>query len=225
VLIMLLLFNNIFLFLLIQNKCIMDNEIFLDIKKTATVKINLGNHIEYANEYLLNLLGYKVTDFVSQPPKTICHQDMPDLIHETIGEFIMDYKEGIAVLKHKTKDNDFFWAFTHYKPSYKPDGSFEAFITRRKPLPTKKLNGTLEDMKYQISKLYKILKEIEIHTGMDQAKKYLEGFLEYKNYDTLEDYYMSFFDFSKNELEEYFSINEKTPDKKIKRYTNLIELF
>ncbi len=224
-LIMLLLFNNIFLFLLIQNKCIMDNEIFLDIKKTATVKINLGNHIEYANEYLLNLLGYKVTDFVSQPPKTICHQDMPDLIHETIGEFIMDYKEGIAVLKHKTKDNDFFWAFTHYKPSYKPDGSFEAFITRRKPLPTKKLNGTLEDMKYQISKLYKILKEIEIHTGMDQAKKYLEGFLEYKNYDTLEDYYMSFFDFSKNELEEYFSINEKTPDKKIKRYTNLIELF
>ncbi len=218
-------YKNILLILLIQIKSAMDNEIFLDIRKTATVKINLDNHIEYANEYLLDLLGYDVTDFVSQPPKTICHEDMPDLIHDTIGEFIMNYKEGIAVLKHKTKDNDFFWAFTHYKPSYMPDGDFEAFVTRRKPLPTKKLNGTLEDMKFQISKLYKILKEIEQHTGMEQAKKYLAGFLEYKNYDTLEDYYMSFFDFNKKELEEYFSINEKTPDSRIKRYTNVIDLF
>ncbi len=203
----------------------MGHELFLDIRETATVKINLGNHIEYANSYILDLLGYRITDFVTQPPKTICHDDMPDIIHDTIGGFIMDYKEGIAVLKHKAKNNDFFWAFTHYKPSYKPDGTFEAFITRRKPLPTKKLNGELEDMKYQISKLYEILKGIEQHTGIEQAKKYLNGFLEHKNFNMLEDYYMSFFNFNKNELEEYFSIDQHTPESKIKKYTSVIELF
>ncbi len=204
---------------------IMNNELFLDIRKTATVKINLNNRIDYANSYILNLLEYKLTEFVTQPPRIICHEDMPDIIHDIIGGFIMDYREGIAVLKHKTKNNDFFWAFTHYSPLYKPDGSFEAFITRRKPLPAKKLSGNLEDMKYQITKLYKILKEIEQHTGIKQAQKYLEGFLEYKGYNDLEAYYMSFFNFDKKELEEYFSIDEKTPEEKIRKYTNIIELF
>ena len=203
----------------------MNKELFLNIRKTATVKINLSNRIDYANDYILELLGYRITEFVTQAPKIICHEDMPDTIHDTIGGFIMGYKEGIAVLKHKTKYNDYFWAFTHYEPSYKPDGSFEAFVTRRKPLPTKKLNGTIEDMKYQISKLYEILKGIESHTGSKQAEKYLEGFLEYKGFDTLEDYYMSFFDFSKAELEAYFSIDEQTPDKKIRRYTNFIDIY
>lgn len=203
----------------------MSNEIQLDIRQSATVKINLGNQIDYASEYMMEVLKYNLTDFVTRPPKTICHPDMPDIIHNTIGGLIMDYKEGIAVLKHVTKTGEAFWAFTHYKPSYKADGTFEAFVTRRKPLPSKKLNGTIEDMKYQISKLYKILKEIEGHVGVEQAQKYLKGFLEYKKYNTLEDYYMSFFNFDKGELEKYFSIDENTPEKVIKKYTNVIDVF
>jgi len=203
----------------------MNGELFLNIRKTATVKINFDNQIEYANEYILDLLGYNVTEFVWQKPRIICHQDMPDLIHDIIGSYIMNFKEGIAVLKHKTKDNDYFWAFTHYKPSYRPDGTFEAFVTKRKPLPSKKLNGTIEDLKYQISKLYEILKGIEQHTSQKQAEKYLLGFLEEKGFDTLEDYYMSFFNFNPKELEYYFNIDEKTPERKIRKYTNHIDIF
>ncbi len=65
----------------------------------------------------------------------------------------------------------------------------------------------------------------EKHTGEAQAIKYLEGFLEYKNYKTLEDYYMSFFDFNKNELAEYMSIDKNTPEKKINKYINVIGVF
>ncbi len=203
----------------------MEKELFLDIRQSATVKINLGNHIEYASPYMLELLEYNTVEFVTQPPRTICHRDMPDIIHDIIGGYILEYKEGIAVLKHRTKNGDFFWAFTHYKPSYKPDGSFDSFITRRKPLPTKKITGEWEDMKYQISKLYQILKEIEIHTGAKAALNYLNGFLEYKSYETLEDYYMSFFNFNKDELETYFSIDAKTPESVINKFTSTIELF
>lgn len=203
----------------------MQKEILLDIRKSANVKIGLGNVIEYANDYILDILQYNLTEFVTQKPKIICHQDMPDTIHDTIGGFIMNYEEGIAVLKHKTKNDDYFWAFTHYKPSYNPDGSFDAFVTRRKPLPEKKITGELEDLKYQISKLYEILKGIEQHTGQKNAQKYLDGFLEYKGFKTLKDYYMSFFNFKNEELENYFAINEKTPEKAIKKYTNLVSLF
>jgi len=203
----------------------MNKELFLDVRKTATVKINLENRIDYANDYMLDLLEYELLDFITQRPRIICHDDMPDIIHDTIGGYIMDKKEGIAVLKHKTKNNDYIWAFTHFYPSYRRDGSFEAFVTRRKPLPEKKLNGKIENLKYQIAKLYQILKDIEQHTGVEQATKYLQGFLEYKKFESLEDYYMSFFNFNKNELEEYFSIDEKTPQKVIKRYKSIIDVF
>ena len=203
----------------------MERTINLDIRQSATVKINLDNKIEYASDYMMKILGYDLLEFVTQAPKTICHPDMPEIIHNTIGEFIMGYKEGIAVLKHITKTGESFWAFTHYKPSYKPDGSFEAFVTRRKPLPHKKLDGSIIDMEYQISKLYQILKEIERHTGLSQAQKYLKGFLEYHKYPSLNDYYMSFFNFKKDELEKYFSINETTSQRSINKYLNVIEIF
>ena len=193
-------------------------EIQLDIRQTAVVKIGLSRGIEYANDYILDLLGYELTEFVTQKPRIICHPDMPEIIHDMIGDLIMNFREGIAVLKHATKHGDYIWAFTHFKPVYKPDGSFDAFLTRRKPLPTKKVNGHPENMKAEISKLYTTLKEIELHTGMEQARKYLDGFLEYKQYDTLTDYYMSFFDFNKKELEEYFSIDYSTPAKVIRKY-------
>jgi PAS domain S-box-containing protein len=199
----------------------MNKEIILDIRKTATVKIGLNNKIEYANPYILDILGYQIMEFITQPPKTICHPDMPDVIHDTIGSFIMNYKEGVAVLKHITKNGDYFWAFTQYKPSYKPDGSFEAFVTIRKPLPSKKITGEKECLKLRIADLYKSLLDIEKEKGIDQAMEFLKNYLEKENFNSLEEYYLSFFDFKKNQLDEYFAINENTPEKTIKKYMNI----
>ncbi len=199
----------------------MGREINLDIRKTATVKIGLGNVILYANDYILDLLGYNLTEFVTQRPKIICNDDMPDVIHDEIGQMIMNFKEGIAVLKHKTKDGDYFWAFTHFKPVYKSDGSFEAFLTRRKPIPSKKIKDDEESLKSRIQKLYKTLKEIEDNAGMETAKKYLDGFLEDRNFSTLSEYYMSFFNFNQEDIEKYFSIDEKTPEKYIRKFMHV----
>ncbi len=196
----------------------MEREIKLDIRKTATIKIGLDNKIIYANDYMLNVLGYSLTEFIGNRPKIVCHPDMPDIIHDTIGQMIMKYQSGIAVLKHATKHGDYLWAFTHFKPSYREDGTFEAFITRRKPLPDKKINGTEENLYEKITKLYHVLKQIEQHSGVEQAMKYLDGFLEDRGYENLHQYYMSFFDFKQDELEAYFQINQETPTSKIKKY-------
>ncbi len=196
----------------------MSREIKLDIRKTASIKIGLGNKILYANDYMLNLLGYNLSEFIGNRPRIVCHPDMPDVIHDVIGRMILNYQSGIAVLKHVSKYGDYMWAFTHFKPSYKEDGTFEAFITRRKPLPDKKLNGTEEYLYEKITKLYRILKEIEQYSGVEQAMKYLDGFLEDRGYANLHEYYMSFFDFKEEELESYFQIDQETPASKIKRY-------
>ncbi len=196
-------------------------EIQLNVRKTATVKIGLENVILYANTYILDVLGYDLLEFVTQRPRIICSQDMPDLVHDLIGEMIMNFEEGVAVLQHKTKNGDYFWAFTHYKPVYKPDGTFEAFLTRRKPIPEVKSRQNTESLKSEILKLYKVLKEIESYSGVQQAIKYLEGYLEDRGFQNLNEYYMSFFEFNPEELETYFSIDENTPEKIIRKFIPL----
>ncbi len=193
-------------------------EIHLDVRKTATVKIGLGDVILYANDYILEVLGYNLTEFVTQRPKIICSTKMPDIIHDSIGEMIKNFEEGIAVLQHKTKNGDYFWAFTHFKPVYKPDGTFEAFLTRRKPIPSKRTLKDKESLKEEIEKLYTVLKEIEVHSGLEQAKKYLDGFLEDKGFESLKEYYESYFDFDREEIEKYFSIDENTPERVIRKF-------
>ncbi|NPA43085.1 MAG: hypothetical protein GXO27_03535, partial [Chlorobi bacterium] len=157
-------------------------------------------------------------EFIGKKPKIVCNTDMPDIIHDEIGKMIKAFREGIAILKHKTKNGDFFWTFTHFKPSYKKDGSFEAFVTRRKPIPVNKLKTNETRLKSQIDKLYHVLKGIETHVGYDASKKYLEGYLEDRGYELLSDYYLDFFDFREGEIDEYFSINPRTPDKIVKKY-------
>ncbi len=196
----------------------MSKEILLDVRKKAIIKINLDNYIEFVDDYFLSVLGYDLTDFVTRPPKTVCHPDMPDIIHETIGGYIMNRQEGIAVLKHATRSGDYIWAFTYYMPRYKSDGSFEAFVTYRKPIPDKKLNGQPESLKETVTRLYTILKAIEANSGMDVARKYLNGFLEDRGLKSLDEYYLQFFNFNKNELEKYFNIDERTSKSVIRKY-------
>jgi len=196
----------------------MGNELFLDIRRTGTIKISLENKIWYANDYILELLGYDLTEFITNRPKIVCDKDMPDIIHDEIGKAIMNFGEGVAVLKHKTKYGDYFWAFTHYKPVYKPDGSFEAFLTRRKPIPAKKVHGSAGLVKEKVERLYKVLKEIEQYVSYKAAQKYLEGYLEDKGYASLADFYMGLFDMKPAEIEQYFSIDEKTPQKVVKKF-------
>jgi hypothetical protein len=196
----------------------MEIELLLDIRKSANIKISIEHDIEYANAYALEVLGLGLLDIISKPPKIVCHEDMPAVIHKTIGGYIMNFQEGVAVLKHKNYNGGYFWAFTYFKPVYNEDESFESFLTVRKPLPNRKLNGREDNMKGEIENLYLALKNIEIYGNPDYAQKYLTGFLEYKGYDSLTDYYMSFFDFKKHELENYFNINTRTPQKVIDRY-------
>jgi hypothetical protein len=196
----------------------MRKEIHLNVRKTANIKIDLKKNIVFANQYALEVLGMELNEILMQPPRIVCSDDMPAIIHNTIGSFIMSYKEGIAILKHRSSCDDYFWAFTQYKPVFKKDGTFEAFLTRRKPIPERKINGEIDLLKAKISKLYSELKEIEDNAGMEEAEKYLASFLKENHFESLDEYYMSFFDADYKEMEKYFNIDEKTPGKIIKKY-------
>ncbi len=190
----------------------------MDVRKKAVIKISLENYIEFVDDYFLNLLGYSLTDFITKPPKTVCHPDMPSIIHQTIGGYIMNRQEGFAVLKHATRSGDYIWAFTYYAPYYNAKGELEAFITYRKPIPDRKLNNRAEPLKESVTHLYAKLKDIENHFGDEVARKYLIGYLENRGLKSLEEDYYHFFDFDKKELRKYFEIKEKTPHRIIRKY-------
>jgi len=196
----------------------MAKEIRLDVRKTGTIKIGLNQNIWYANDYMLDLLGYNLVEFIGQKPKIVCSVDMPGIIHDEIGAMIQNYERGIALLKHQTRQGDYFWAFTHFRPSYKEDGSFDSFLTRRKPLPLRKLKYDEAHIRHSVEKLYSVLKEIETHHNLKTAKKYLQGFLEDRGFENLTAYFQSFFNLKPKEIEEYFSITPRTPQKIIKKY-------
>jgi len=64
------------------------NEKELDVRFSANIKINLGDWIEYANDYMLDLLEYNVDKFLIQDPKRVCYF-MPNIICEIFTSSIL----------------------------------------------------------------------------------------------------------------------------------------
>jgi len=195
----------------------MERQIHLDPRKTVVIKINPGKGIVYANDYALEVFNYDLIEFIGKKPKIVCHDDMPDAIYDMIGEMIFEYQKGYAILKHKTQYNRYFWAFTYFAPSYKENGSFDSFITLRKPIPVSLLKKSLSETVTEIENLYFKVRQIEKHSGAEQGRKYLEGFLEDRNFDNLTEYYLGFFKFS-NILPDVFKLNHLTPPKTFKKF-------
>ncbi len=191
---------------------------YIPVKETPLIKINLKFGITYVNESMLNMLEMDLTDIIGKKPKIVCHPDMPHAIHDSIATLITSFKTGYAILKHGTKEGNFFWTLTYFEPKYKKDGTFEAFITKRKPVPTKKLKKEKRNWEDYLLDFYAKLKSIEEKNGVDMSLRYLKGFLEEKGYGNLTGFYLDFFDMSPKELDFLFNINHQTSEKKIGKF-------
>ncbi len=196
----------------------MEREKHFSVRETPLVKINLNFGIVYVNDAMLDLMEMNLQDIIGEKPKIVCHKDMPGAVHDAIAEMIKDFKFGYAILKHGTKQGNYFWAFTKFEPKYKPDGTFETFLTKRKPVPMKKLKKNRQDWSDYLSLFYEKLRKIEEKSGSEISLRYLKGFLEEKGYESLSGFYLDFFNLSKKELDFIFNIDHKTPERKINKY-------
>ncbi|HFS67901.1 MAG TPA: hypothetical protein ENK67_06775 [Flavobacteriia bacterium] len=98
------------------------------------------------------------------------HQEIPQIIYKMIQDCLSRGKQINAILKWKSGDSC-YWINSFFKPG-KQNYFRQGFKIETQFLTTK--------CQQNIKKLYAILIDIEKNSGIEYAKKYLEGYLEEK---------------------------------------------
>jgi len=146
-----------------------EEEIRLNPTKTIMSKTDKKGVIEYANDYFMEISGYKEWELMGQPHNVIRHPDMPKTIFKILWDRINNGVQTYAIVKNLAKDGRYYWVIAHFLPVSK-DGEIVNHYAKRKAVP--------DELKEEISSLYNILMELEKTGGMEAAETYLNSFLE-----------------------------------------------
>jgi len=171
-----------------------DREIVLDPYQTIMSKTDVKGIIEYANDYFMQICGYKEWELMAQPHNVIRHPDMPQIAFKILWDRLLSGKNMHAVVKNLAKDGSYYWVVTDFQHKYDEDGNIVALYSRRKAIPAK--------VKDYFTELYAKLIEIEKVGGMSASGAYLQGFLE-DNKTNYDDFLLNLFELSEKELMSY----------------------
>jgi len=193
---------------------IIEKEIVLDPSKTIMSKTDPKGIIEYANDYFMEISGYEEYELMGQPHSIIRHPDMPKVIFKELWRRLKKGENIHALVKNRAKDGRFYWVLTDFEIKYNEQGEIVSYYARRKAAPGHAV--------YQIEKLYKTLRSIEMNQSVNVAERYFFGLLEEKGVD-YDQFILSILGVKSDELDSYYKPkNLKTIPKKTKKKKGLI---
>jgi len=147
---------------------------------TLVCKLDKDGKITFVNQPYMEVTGYSERELLGQTHEKLQHPKLPETIKERVWELINANQHNYFVSKNITKNNEFFWTIADINPMLHKGWKSSIFI-RRKFLPF--------DIRSELEKLYNILYDIETSgRGMKYAKKYLDGWLEDRNVETISEY-------------------------------------
>ncbi len=146
-----------------------DEEIILNPYKTIMSKTNKKGIIEYANDYFMEVSGYKEWELMGQPHNILRHPDMPKLVFKLLWDRLNDAKPVYALVKNLAKDGRYYWVIADFKTIIDNEGNITHYA-RRKAVPQK--------AKEKIAKIYSNILEIEKSAGLEASESYFSGMLE-----------------------------------------------
>jgi len=155
---------------LIKRPVPIEKEIPLDPFQTIMSKTDEKGIIEFANDYFMQISGYKEWELMGQPHNVIRHPDMPKIMFKILWDRLYEGKNIHAVVKNLAKDGSYYWVVTDFQTKYDNDGKIIAHYSRRKAVP--------DEVKEFFNNLYKKLVMIEETGGMEASGAYLNGLLE-----------------------------------------------
>lgn len=150
-----------------------NEEVILRSDKTIMSKTNSKGIIEYANDYFVEISGYKESELIGQAHNVIRHPDMPKVIFKWLWQHLEAKKNIHALVKNLTKEGKYYWVITTFEVKSDAKGNVISFFARRKAPPIKAVKI--------IDDLYRKILAIEKTSGIEVSEKYLNGFLEEKN--------------------------------------------
>jgi len=149
-----------------------DEEISLDPFKTIMSKTDPKGIIEYANDYFIEISGYKEWELMGKPHNILRHPDMPKVVFKVLWDKLKEGQPTIAIVKNLAKDGRYYWVVADFISKIDHDGNIISHYARRKAIP--------EKVKKEIGSIYETLLNIEKNNGMEASEVYLQGFLEDK---------------------------------------------
>jgi len=173
-----------------------DREIPLDPFQTIMSKTDKKGIIEFANDYFMQICGYKEWELMGQPHNVIRHPDMPKIIFKILWDRLFEGKNIHAVVKNLAKDGSYYWVVTDFQNKYDENGEIIALYSRRKAVP--------ENIKLYFSELYSKLLKIEEVGGMEAAGIYLNGLLDDAGM-TYDEFILHLFGLSEKDLMAYMT--------------------
>ncbi|MCF6350213.1 MAG: PAS domain-containing protein [Flavobacteriaceae bacterium] len=163
----------------------LDKEKHVANTKSIMCKTDTDGHIEYANEYFVELAGYDEGEIMGESLDIISHPETPKLISKYIWEQINKKHKVYAIIKYLSKSGHFYWL--QLKFDYKVSEVTREVINIYLYASVPSRNAILE-----LEKFYKKLTKIETESNLEIAKKYFNGYLENSNltYDSFIEKYL-----------------------------------
>jgi len=171
-----------------------DEEIKLNPFKTIMSKTDKKGLIEYANDYFMEISGYKEWELMGQPHNVIRHPNMPKIVFKLLWDRLLNGQNIHAIVKNLAKDGRYYWVITDFQIKYDEYGDIKALYSRRKAIP--------ENVKSYFSDLYAKLLKIEKIGGMKASVSYLKGLLDDTGM-TYDEFILQLMNLTENELLSY----------------------
>ena len=172
------------------------NEIVLDPYKTIMSKTDKKGIIEYANEYFMEISGYKEWELMGQPHNIVRHPDMPKVVFKMLWDNLKIGNSIYAIVKNLAKSGDYYWVVADFKIIQDENGTIDAIYARRKAVPQK--------VKDKLIPIYNVLLELEKSAGMEASAAYFNGKLEDAQMD-YDSFILNIFGLNESQLEDYLS--------------------
>jgi len=172
-----------------------ENEIQLNPYKTIMSKTNQKGIIEYANDYFMEISGYKEWELMGQPHNILRHPDMPKIVFKILWDHLNMAKPIYAIVKNLAKDGSYYWVIADFKTKIDNEGHITHYA-RRKAIP--------ENVKQKINNIYKNILEIEKTAGLEASEAYLNGLLEDAGL-TYEQFILNIMGLNAEQLHDYMS--------------------
>lgn len=171
-----------------------NEEITISPKRTIVSRTDEKGIIRFVNDYFKEIAGYKENELVGFAHNVIRHPDMPKIIFKLLWEELKKGNDMRAIIKNLAKDGRYYWVITNFHTLYNDDGKIIGYYARRKAVP--------QQVKEEISKLYKTLKSLEEQGGMEASEKYLKEWLN-KHHTNYQNFVESLFGGDKELIEKY----------------------
>jgi PAS domain S-box-containing protein len=146
-------------------------------------RIDKNSNILYYNNALAKISGYKKRELIDRPYSKLQHPDIPKAILYVIWNSLIVGKDTHAILKHISKDGNYYWLFVKYIVQKDNEDNIISFLTEGRAIS--------KSIVKKVEPLYKKLLEEESKNGKESSIKKLQTILSKNNIASYNDFILN----------------------------------